>query len=139
MRFTLAAFALIMSAAIARAGDCVPLSKVKADAKSAFEHAVMAELGGTALADCASPDKVKALWLANVPNVRIAEMGGDEARGFLAGLNALPPRSTFTGDYLVTVTLPNAPNVVIVTFNAGCAGITLAMRADMFNQILRGL
>lgn len=87
MRFTFALLSLLTFSSIVSAGECVPLSKVKADAMAIFKDATMAEMGGT------------------------------EASAFLASLNAMPPKTDVRGDYVLAVTVPRKAVILVMFIN----------------------
>jgi hypothetical protein len=109
MRYILAVLAAITWSASGLAAECIPVSKVKADAAKTF------------------------------PTAAITEMGGDETRGFILAFNAVPPVSTLVADYIVTVSIKEKPIIVIVLFSGGCAGKTIAVPSAVFNTLMRSL
>jgi hypothetical protein len=54
-------------------------------------------------------------------DMHMSEMGGTEAKSFIANYNAFPPVTTrFYGDYIVAVRNDSKPNIAIVLFERGC-------------------
>jgi hypothetical protein len=83
-------------------------------------------------------------WLArNAPQAKVSVLAGEEARLFLAALNARPPQTAYRADEIVVVDDPEDRNAARVgLFRDGClvqAGrMPRAMLRSLFQDIERG-
>jgi hypothetical protein len=76
-------------------------------------------------------------WIAsNAPLAKVVTLAGEEARLFMAGLNARPPQTSFEADEIALVDLPeDAATVRVGLFRRGC----LAHAGRMPRAMLRAL
>lgn len=76
-------------------------------------------------------------WVArNAPRAQTVTLAGEEARLFMAGLNARPPQTFYEADEIVIVDLPeDAVAVRVGLFRAGC----LSHAGRMPRAMLRAL
>ena len=107
----------------------------------ALALAVLALFATPALAnaECTPVSKVKSDAAARFPGAPIAEMGGDEVKGFLLAFNAKPPVSALTGDYIVMIHLKEKGGRILVIFENGCASKTSSLSDTTFNELMRSL
>jgi hypothetical protein len=83
-------------------------------------------------------------WLTqNAPQAKVSVLAGEEARLFLAALNARPPRTAYEAEEIVVVDAPeDALAVRVGLFRAGClaqAGrIPRALMRALLNEVERG-
>jgi hypothetical protein len=89
--------------------------------------------------ECASVDKVKADMRALAQAIVIIEMGGTEASAFVTALNAIPPRTSWEADYIVTAQMEGKPGVAIILFNRGCATTPFGIPVHVFKKLRESL
>ena len=100
------------------------------------ETALLAFIATAQPVPCVSVDEVKANLRVVLPAAELREMGGTEARAFVAAYNAIPPRSSLEADYILTAAIKGKPGVAVIMFLRGCAMPPFRMSVGQYRSLL---
>jgi hypothetical protein len=89
--------------------------------------------------NCVDEQSLRGAVQSELPNLNITTITGPEAGAFIAGFNALPPQTNAKAESVLLLTMPEAPQAVIVFFSGGCLIGKAAMPRPLLETLLRQL
>lgn len=87
--------------------------------------------------DCSiTPESLPAKVARLVPDSQVQHLTGDDAKRFIADLNAMPPQTNLAGDEVEVFTAPHSSTGLVAIFIHGCAAGRGVMSITQINRLL---